>query len=455
MGGSNSVLFIDEENKKGSIGFSKVMFNQKEWACLQKFCLDKGITQIDLNRVFNKYCTDENVLLRQMRVDLSFFKNQFVSHCPVNRETVDVLVPQIFMKDHEDLQPPHSAEQVSFARFIVMGYTFCAQPVQDMVYDVVSMSRNNPKIQLKAVMYTYNLEQMIKVLSEESSPSAALEYCLKRASIQNDTEITIELVMRIAMKYPIGFYQLIRFRQKCRRVFFGDKFWLDKPYLESSHFEFGDGRGYETEQKALLETARAIVLDFELGTPKSLYCANELRYESNDFVLSTAACTRLKASVGYRAAKQLILESKFQFEDSQLFMALAHDHADTIRTFDSTIKKEFMYNYASGFRSWIDTYRTIDGTVVKEECFRTDPKHLVHFDDESDDSDDDESYYSYDDFSSFGTRSVVSRARSRASRASKMSKGGKRKNGGRRNTKNSLNSQSISAVPTVQPQMLF
>ena len=245
------MLFIDEENKKGSIGFSKVMFNQKEWACLQKFCLDKGITQIDLNRVFNKYCTDENVLLRQMRVDLSFFKNQFVSHCPVNRETVDVLVPQIFMKDHEDLQPPHSAEQVSFARFIVMGYTFCAQPVQDMVYDVVSMSRNNPKIQLKAVMYTYNLEQMIKVLSEESSPSAALEYCVKRASIQNDTEITIELVMRIAMKYPIGFYQLIRFRQKCRRVFFGDKFWLDKPYLESSHFEFGDGRGYETEQKAL------------------------------------------------------------------------------------------------------------------------------------------------------------------------------------------------------------
>jgi hypothetical protein len=299
-------------------------------------------------------------------------------------------------------------------------------------------------------MYTYNLEQMISVLSEDSENSAALDYCLKRANIQNDTEISIELVMRVAQKYPLGFYQLIRFRQKVRRCILGDRFWKDKPYLESRYFEFGDGAGYETEQRALLETARAIVLDFELGTPKSLYCTNELRFESDDYVLSTAACTRLKSSVGYRAAKQLILESKFQFEDSQFFMALAHDHAETMRTYDAKAKKEFMYNYTSGFRSWIDTYRAVDGTVVKEECFRTDPKHLVHFDDDSDDSDDEDgSYYSYDDFSSVGTRSVRSKAtKSVKSRASKAK---------RKNTNTSLTSQSIitAATPNVQPQMLF
>jgi hypothetical protein len=257
--------------------------------------------------------------------------------------------------------------------------------------------------------------------------------------------------MRVAQKYPLGFYQLIRFRQKVRRCILGDRFWKGRPYLESRYFEFGDGGGYETEQRALLETARAIVLDFELGTPKSLFCTNELRFESDDYVLSTAACTRLKASVGYRAAKQLILESKFQFEDSQFFMALAHDHAETMRTYDSKAKKEFMYNYTSGFRSWIDTYRAVDGTVVKEECFRTDPKHLVHFDDDSDDSDDEDgSYYSYDDFSSVGTRSVRSKAtRSVKSRASKAKQ--------RKNTNTSLTSQSIitAATPNVQPQMLF
>jgi hypothetical protein len=452
MGASGSVLFIDEKNKKGSIGFSKAMFNQKEWACLQKFCIEKDITQKDLNRVFNKYCTDENVVLRQMRVDLAMFKNLFVNNSSVNKETVDVLVPQVFMRDHEELMPPHSAEEVSFARFIVMGYMFCAQPVQDMIFDIISISRNNPKIQLKAVLYTYNLQQMITVLSEDTPKSAALDYCLKRASIQNDMEISIELVMRIAMKYPIGFFQLIRFRQKFRRCLFGDKFWLGRPYLESRYFEFGDGAGFETEERAKLETARAIVLDFELGTPKSLFCTNELRFESDDYVLSTDACTRLKASVGYRAAKELILESKFKFEDSQKFMALAHDHAETVRAYDAKIKKEFMYNFCSGFRSWIDTYRNVDGVVVKEECFRTDPKHLVHFENDSDDNSDDEegSYYSYDDFSSVGTRSVRSRAtRSVKSKASRARK--------RKNTNNSLTSQSVAtaATPMVQPQMLF
>lgn len=462
MGSSNSVVFVDEKNKKGSVGFSKAMFNQKEWACLQQFCADIGITQLDLNRVFNKYCTDENAVLRQMRVDLAFFKLQFVSNCAVNREAADVFVPQIFMRDHDDLMPPHSAEEVSFARFIVMGYFFCAQPVQDMVYDMISISRNNPKIQLKAVLYTYNLEQMISVLSEESKPSAALDYCLKRANVQNDSEITIEHVMRIAMKYPIGFFQLIRFRQKVRRCFLGDKFWLGKPYLASRHFEFGDGEGFVTEQRALLESARAIVLDFELGTPKSLFCTNELRFEAGEYVVSADACTRLKASVGYRAAKELILESKFHFEDSQLFMALAHDHADTVRAYDSKIKKEFMFNYASGFRSWIDTYRDYGGAVVKEECFRTNPKHLVHFEEDAGDSDsDDDSYYSYDDFSSDGTRSRRSRAKSvksRMSRASRMSKTSKASKARHKHPMTALAGGipgTATTTPQVQPQMLF
>ena len=449
-GGASSVLFVDERNKAGSVGFSRNMFNPQEWVCLQKLCIEKDITQIDLNRVFNKYCTDENAVLRKMRVDLVFFKNLFVEHCQVNKELVDVLVPQVFMRDHEELLPPYSSEEVSFARFMVMGYMFCAQPIQDMIYDLISISRNNPKIQLKAVMYTYNLEQMISILSEDTEKSAALDYCRKRASVQNDMEISIEHVMRICMKYPIGCYQLIRFRQKFRRCILGDRFWIGRPYLESRYFEFGDGCSFESEQRALLETARAIVLDFELGTPKSLYCTNELRFESDDYVVSTEACTRLKSSVGYRAARQLILETRFKYEDSQFFMAIPVDHAETVRAYDAKIKKEFMYNYTSGFRSWIETYRSTNGTVVREECFRTDAKHLVHFENQSDESDDEEgSYYSYDDFSSIGTRSVRSKAtktvKSRASRAR------------RKNTNSTMASNTVitAATPQVPLQIMF
>jgi hypothetical protein len=317
-----------------------------------------------------------------------------------------------------------------------------------MIFDLISISRRNPKIQLKAVMYTYNLEQMISILCEDSEKSASLDYCLKRASVKKDMEISIELAMRIAMKYPIAFYQLIRFRQKMKRCLFGDRFWIGRPYLESRYFEFGDCIGYTTEKRAVMETARAIVLDFELGTPKSLFCTNELRFESDDYVVSNEACTRLKTSVGYRAAKELIIESQFKFEDSQFFMALAHDHAETERAYDPKIKKEFMYNTTSGFRAWIDTYRTIDGTIIKEECFRTDPKHLVHFENDSDGDSDDEdgSYYSYDDYSSVGSRTARSKgSKTVASRASKASKH-------RKNTNTTLNSQSIA---TIQPQMLF
>lgn len=237
MGAGVSTLFLDENNKEGGIGFAKAMFSMQEWTFLKKICDENNIVQSDLNRVFNKHFTDENVQLRQMRADLSNFKLWFVDHCNVNKEAVDVLVPEVFLREMPDcLDPPYSPDEVSFARFVVMGFTFCAQPIQDTMYDFISISKRNRKVQLKATMFTYNLNQIISTLSEELEKSAALDYCIKRSNVQNDMEISIESVMRIAVKYPVGFFQLIRFRKKFRRLFFGDRFWEGRRCIKSRFF---------------------------------------------------------------------------------------------------------------------------------------------------------------------------------------------------------------------------
>lgn len=166
--------------------------------------------------------------------------------------------------------------------------------------------------------------------------------------------------------------------------------------------------------------------------------------ENASYEISAAICTRMKTSIGYRATKQLILESEFSFDaETQLFMSSPENTDEVIRAYDHKIKKEFMFNPLTGFTAWVETYRGSDGMVLREECYRTDRRHLVHFQNQSD-SDSDDEYDSYfGGGSSVGSRTL----RSRGSTRTKNSK-----SSGEKKPAKGIRSQLPKVV---QPQMLF
>lgn len=53
-------LFVDDDEKKilGSLGFSKAIFNKREWTALKKFCNRRNISQHNLNIIYKKFLTD-------------------------------------------------------------------------------------------------------------------------------------------------------------------------------------------------------------------------------------------------------------------------------------------------------------------------------------------------------------------------------------------------------------
>ena len=277
-------------------------------------------------------------------------------------------------------------------------------------------------MKLSSVMFTFNLKETIVQINENAKKSAAYSYVVMKVNPIDDTEISIEHVCVLAVKYPIMFYPIERFRKHFRRVLFGDKFWSGRKVLKTNfkenfaHLRKRGAEVYADEDTAIRETARSIISDFQVlsrqnqvllskraafdlstiedsehkvyhGTEHPRYHTVPKHTDISIPITSTIPEERImsidpltaklmKEDLGYKLAKELIRESQLEIHESQKLHELPEPLADDEeeqRIFDKGVEREFVYNTATGTRAWVDPYVDEDGDIVKEITHRITP----------------------------------------------------------------------------------
>lgn len=369
----------DRGSKHYGIGFAKAMFIPKEWKALKTFCNTYDIYQTDLNRLFNKYLSNDAAMVRQMRISTDDVKMQFGNQSLLTREIADIFIPLIFSLKRSDLSEPYSNKEVSFTRFVILGYRFCTQPMQDLVYDFFALTKGNFDLKLVSSIFSYNLQQILYVFSEAMQKSASQKYLLSRCNIKDNLELGIETIMRMSVKYPLMFYELQRFRSKFKRVFFGDKFWSRMGRMPSRFFEFPDDSQFASESSAVTYTARSIIQDFAKSDPQSI-CMDMEHYQVSleaNVEITSHTCVLMKNALGYRLARQIVEESRYvSLPSDQMYLLVPPECDVEERATDEKVKREFIFNVGTGLRAWIDVMKDTKGNVLKETHYYTDRSHL-------------------------------------------------------------------------------
>lgn len=315
---------------------------EKDWSALKDFAVYHNVLQTDLNIVFHRYLMDDEVYLRDFRVKTNDVKSYMKQQSPLVREMIDLLIPFIYMRPVKHLVSSSSAQEVVFARFVILSFNFCNQSLSDCIHDLFCVLRQNMNLKLSAVMYTFNLFQLLKVVCSELKFSASKEYVLSHCNLDNGTEISFLDIIKLAQKYPVMFFSLEKLRRHIRRFLFGDTFWKDRNHfpvsLDDTQPKFripkdckkprkGSNRqppvhGY-TEEMAVRDTSRAIIQDiaeypFDKVVGKiGLSLPHDNPQDHNPLTFIDAAlATKLAVFVGYKWAKLLIKESGFKYASS-------------------------------------------------------------------------------------------------------------------------------------------
>ena len=356
------------------------MFKKKEWATLKKFCNKKDIKQTQLNAVYKKYLSSEDVFIRDFRVKTVDIKLPFLQKTKLIQELSDCFIPECFMKKYRGLMGPYSPEEVSFARFIIMGYIFSLQAIPDLFLDFLAFLRNRIIVKLSAPMFTFNFQQIIKQLSDETKPSFTMDYMIKYSNLQNDDEIMIESIIKIALRYPLIFYPLVKFRKHFRRLIFGDKFWDQLTLMKTEIDELEDFdytffySGFENEKEALKMTARSIIADITaLKDDDNILRLSDI-YREPLTELTEKCCLRCKDLLGYETARHIIQESELTYPESQCFVEIPISGDNELRFRCNAEGRDFVFNTATGLAAWVHTIEK-DGQVVKEHSIRIAPPH--------------------------------------------------------------------------------
>jgi hypothetical protein len=79
---SSAVFYIDEKPKLGNkgIAFSPHMFEKLEWTSLKTFCLKRHITQNELNFLFKKLLSYDQVHVHDFRVRISDIREPYLKN---------------------------------------------------------------------------------------------------------------------------------------------------------------------------------------------------------------------------------------------------------------------------------------------------------------------------------------------------------------------------------------
>ena len=390
FGKSVEAVFVDDDpaEMKRSVGFSPDIFKGQEFLTLKIFCNRRAIHQRHLNALFNTFIPAEHAYLREFRVRTLDCKERYSDKTKLNQEIAEILIPTIFMKQFRGLQEGHSMEEVTFPRFLIMSFIFCAQPMPDLIFDFISILRQRFDLKLNAIMFAYNFEQMVHVLMEELKPSATKSHLSNLLfKLRKEEEMTVDEVILMGIKYPLLFYALKRFRQYFRRMVCGDKFWEQRKMLKSRFaseivLKKGYAAEFVNEDAAKRATARALLRDVVYHAENEYHLRLTDSFYTPWTSISDEDCTTLKEVLGYKLARSLILESEFSYPSvGQDFInpAFISEGPGEERITDHKSRQDFYYDVATGKRSWIQKYVSHDGadTVLAEREHGT-VSHLAY-----------------------------------------------------------------------------
>jgi hypothetical protein len=392
------VVFVDDDPLEiaKSVGFSPTLFLPGEFNTLKKFCNARKLHQRHLNQLFKRYLSKDEVYLRDFRVRVLDVKEEFDDMSLLYREVCEIFVPMLYQKPFNGLKKAHSMDEVTFPRFVILTYIFCAMPMPDLIFEMFCILKQKFNLKTSATTFAYNVEQLSSIMTEEFEDTWTLK--MLRSLLKElppDKEYDVGTTIKMAIKYPLIFYFIKRFRKHLRRIFLGDKFWDAAKALKTKLKELEIKKGYEahfqSERAATLATNRAILADI-YGQPIGAACLTSDPHPLIDKIDDTVA-THLKKSIGYNMARKLILESelplKFKNETSQQYITGASHcpievgDADT-RFHDNLSEQDLKYDNGTGRRAWVCRYTDYDDEdkVLKEIDIDVTPEMQDNWDDD-------------------------------------------------------------------------
>lgn len=318
-----------EESLLVTPGFSRAIFSGNEWETLKMFCQKYDIEQRDLVMVFKVYLSSDEAYIRDFRVKFAHLKVKFLGYSRVTQEIADAFIPCIYRKDLLGLSKPIANEECSFTRFCIVSFMFGGQAIVDLIYEFFAAMYERNKLHMKGRLFAYNLFRMTKLLTEDFPNYGVKIIVLKFLRAKNeDEEILYKDIVQMAVKYPIMFYQLQRFRNLFKRTVFGDKFWNPRPMLaaklsdRTGYADNAHNRGYLNENIAVIVTAISIISDVYDNMNNSVHSTYTV---TKNFVyqvdkIDEELCTELKQVFGYKLARRLIEESELPYDFHSPFM---------------------------------------------------------------------------------------------------------------------------------------
>ena len=240
-----NTVYITEDiiEQKANQPLPKTLFTDLEIVTLKEFCHDKNLSQSQINYFYKNLIQLDPSKLKINLIRCSQIKQRFKSYSLLNRELVDIFIPPIYYRNYIGLDLPYlKNEEVSLSRFVIMSYVFGGQHILDTVYDFIAMLMQNMAIKLSASILSYNFEKIILVLIDNDDTTRKINSPINNVidcgysdvtlrilkpllNPKNDTEITVEKILKLSIKYPILFYQLAKFQKIFRHKIFGDLYW--------------------------------------------------------------------------------------------------------------------------------------------------------------------------------------------------------------------------------------
>jgi len=366
--GAHDVVFVDDDIKEiqQSVGFSPSIFIGREFKALKKFCNARKVHQRHLNFLFKKYLSGDDIYLREFRVRTYDLKEHFDTKTKLFQEISEIYIPTVYTKEFHGLEPFHSLGEVTFTRFVILTYIFCAQPLPDLFFELFCILRQRFNLQHTATVFAFNVEQLVGIFGEDIRPCTTSKYLQKLLKeIPKDKEYSIGEVIKMAIKYPLMFYAIKRFRNHVRRMFLGDKFWDSQKLLKSKLGDLGIKKGFEVvfenENTARLCTCKAIICDIIDQKMGQVQLRWETSENANITELSDTFCSHIKKSIGYRQARKIILESGLAYPtEGQLFLnGEVFRNPENQQFHDPLSGNDVVYNNATGRRAWVLKYNYV------------------------------------------------------------------------------------------------
>jgi hypothetical protein len=170
------------------------------------------------------------------------------------------------MQNINSLADAYSSEEVSFTRFVITMFLFCGQHTPDLISELFAVLKKNFALKLESKMFYFNLSEVLTVFAEISDSFASKVLLQAIQQQPKEKEVSIGSIVKFGVKYPVLFYALERFKKKCRRFIFGDKFWKTKKFLkfkakEALRLHSEVKTSYQTMESAVAFSAASAITD--------------------------------------------------------------------------------------------------------------------------------------------------------------------------------------------------